>query len=351
MECVQRLVRCVIDCKAADEDAISARHALDLCRSLAAGFWESSNLQLRQIDGVGPAILRKFASNNIATITELLQKDTQDIERIASRHPPYGRKLLDKVILFPQLAMSATIVRQKIRQKANPEVHVVAKISFRNAKIPVWKGMRPAWSFIAETSNGQLVRFSRGNIGQLEKNGGYEIKFSAVMTEPKETISCYVACEEIVGTMVTMTLVPLFPDSAFMLPDRRSNNVIDEHQRKRKSSRTESDEYGWHDDDDVLIQDVDVSVPRTSLVLDKSTHVDDCDQLQNKSVESTELKSIHEPVQLPNGKWTCNHTCSGGVLLKNGKTCKHKCCVEGLDKPRKVATKASKSSEMRQASR
>src|SRR5271169_5614576 len=33
---IQRLIRCVIDCKAGDRDAISTRHAADLARSLSA---------------------------------------------------------------------------------------------------------------------------------------------------------------------------------------------------------------------------------------------------------------------------------------------------------------------------
>src|ERR1700722_12164292 len=39
-------------------------------------------------------------------------------------------------------------------------------------------------------------------------------------------------------------------------------------------------------------------------------------------------------VRLENGKWACNHTCK-----KEGKECKHKCCNEGLDRPRKPPQK------------
>lgn len=42
-----------------------------------------------------------------------------------------------------------------------------------------------------------------------------------------------------------------------------------------------------------------------------------------------------EPVQLPNGRWQCNHVCTAGGRTKTGKTCQHACCRDGLEKPRK----------------
>jgi ribosome assembly protein YihI (activator of Der GTPase) len=43
---------------------------------------------------------------------------------------------------------------------------------------------------------------------------------------------------------------------------------------------------------------------------------------------------------MANGKWTCSHACANGKVLKNGKQCKHRCCHEGLDKPRKMKKRA-----------
>lgn len=52
-----------------------------------------------------------------------------------------------------------------------------------------------------------------------------------------------------------------------------------------------------------------------------------------------------EPVKLPNGRWQCNHACTGGNLTKAGKQCSHKCCLEGLDRPRKLKSKMPKTDE------
>lgn len=53
----------------------------------------------------------------------------------------------------------------------------------------------------------------------------------------------------------------------------------------------------------------------------------------NSNTNHYEQREI-KPVQLPNGKWQCNHSC------KNKLTCKHLCCREGLDKPRKTKEKS-----------
>lgn len=49
--------------------------------------------------------------------------------------------------------------------------------------------------------------------------------------------------------------------------------------------------------------------------------------------QSTKLssKDNQEPRQLDNGKWACNHPC------KDKGACKHLCCKEGMEKPRKKA--------------
>ncbi len=57
-----------------------------------------------------------------------------------------------------------------------------------------------------------------------------------------------------------------------------------------------------------------------------------------ESDDSKETEMI-ESVQMANGKWTCNHICRDGAPCKNGKPCKHRCCKEGLDKPRKLVKK------------
>jgi ATP-dependent DNA helicase HFM1/MER3 len=167
---IQRLIRCVVDCKADDRDAVAARHALDLARSLSAEFWENSNLQLRQISGIGPAAVRKLVSNDVNSIEKLAGKDTASIERILTKNPPYGRKLLDSLSGFPRLSLISEITgKAPNRQGQNPKVNVRAIIKYLNFKIPVWMGKKPSLTLMAETTDGFLIHFWRGNIIKLER--------------------------------------------------------------------------------------------------------------------------------------------------------------------------------------
>lgn len=338
---INRLVRCVVDCKSHDDDAVSTRNALDLLRSLSAEYWENSSLQLRQVPGLGPAAVRKFANSNVTSIEVLASKHTSDIERIMSKNPPFGRKLLDQLQGFPRLKLSGGITKQIVKPKANPKVFVLATISYQNTSIPVWKGKKPALIFTAETSDGTLLTIWRGNISKLEKNG-FEIKFSAELTGPEEVITCQVACEEIVGTQQTTIIKPAFPASAFLPAP-----PIDEIAQSKQITKDEnSDEFGFDEiGDDELLEAAgkfDVSpASAKNYDADGFADIDDFDDNMRFTKTTKPTTAPAESVKMANGKWTCNHPCADGVLLKNGQSCKHKCCKEGLDKPRKLRAKVS----------
>jgi len=68
------------------------------------------------------------------------------------------------------------------------------------------------------------------------------------------------------------------------------------------------------------------------------------DLVQRKGGEEVGKEKPNHP-KMSNGKYTCQHPCCNGQLLKNGKMCKHKCCTEGLNKPPTRKRKASGSVE------
>jgi hypothetical protein len=108
---------------------------------------------------------------------------------------------------------------------------------------------------------------------------------------------------------------------------------------KRKVSETAFDEFG-----DAGIDDADfASAENTGF-----QHIDDFDdearpntetqrKAQKVSGENDSTIRVHEPRQLENGRWPCNHNC------KDKTVCKHLCCREGLDKkPKPSKGKTSK---------
>ena len=331
-ERIQRLVRCIIDCKSYDCDAIATRHALDLARSLAAEYWENSNLQLRQVPQIGPATNQKLAAGNISSVEQLASMNTADIERIMSRNPPYGRRLLDTLIEFPRLTLTAEIIGKLFSKPGeNPKIKIRACLGFRNTKIPLWQKKRPSLTFMAESSNGTLVFFWRANISKLDK--GTDVEFMAELCGPEDEFTCHIACDQIVGTIQSFKLTPNIPESAFPPPKtvKKTKNAIVE------DNQNEIDEFGGDDfnDDDMIaaVKDADVAGDYSS---DEFVEIAEMDTISGtKAQEIEETASALESVQMDNGRWTCNHTCGRGNLLKNGQTCKHKCCAEGLEKPRK----------------
>ncbi|KAE9373450.1 P-loop containing nucleoside triphosphate hydrolase protein [Stipitochalara longipes BDJ] len=334
---IHRLIRCVIDCKAFDCDSVSTRHALDLARSLVAEYWENSNLQLRQIPQVGPAAVRKLVSNDINSIDKLMLKDTSTIERIMSKNPPYGRKMKDLLMGFPNLNVSLeTIGQAPPKPGQNPKVSVKAVLGYKNDKIPVWMGKKPSVTFMAETTDGKLAHFWRGNIMKLEK--GYEVRFHVEISSPDVEIMCWVACEEIVGTIRSCVVKHNLPASAFLLPPPRAKALAQPLTTEKTPHDDDEDEFGGGDfeDDDMLAIVKSVEPDEYDYGSDEFEDIDNLEISKPATRRKEQKQEVFVPsVQMANGKWTCSHACADGQVLKNGKLCKHRCCHEGLDKPRK----------------
>ena len=345
-ERVQRLIRCIVDCKAYDCDAIATRHALDLARSLSAEFWENSNLQLRQIPQIGPAAVRKLVTSDVNSVEKLASLDTATIERIMGKNPPFGRKTLDNLAGLPRLTLASEIMGKPITKAGqNPKVNVRAVLGFQNAKVPMWNGSRPSLTFMAETTGGTMVNFWRGNIYKLDK--GFDLKFCVELSNPDDRISCHIACDEIVGTLRSLTLDPDVPASLFP-PARLKQTTLPMLITKVKDNNVEGDEFGTDgiEDDELLAALGKVEAPKSDCGSDGFTDVDNYGEVPEGVDSEKDRTEPTDSVQMENGKWTCNHHCGGGKLLRNGNTCKHVCCKEGLDKrpgPRRTRLKVSNS--------
>jgi len=365
-ERLQRLARAVIDCKGYDRDAVGVRTALELARALAAESWEGRTTQLTQIPGIGPVGMRKLAGKNIRTVLELVSKEADEIERLMSRQPPFGKKMKADLEKFPQLALDLTTSGHKLQPRKTEEpvvINVTATIRYLNRKTaPMWKERSPVLTFFAESDNGTLVYFWRGTMRKVDKVNGLELKFTAGLQNATSRITCHLSCEEIVGTEVTKVLQHGLADSIFppgssasvpSLPGPRStgdsfeyqsNDGLDDNDLIEAAERAMAASSSIHEKAETKLRCVEngQSQVEDSIVLsscDEPRHQQFNDQLAAEGDEDAHLDhegdSHSEPVQLPNGRWRCNHACSGDGRTKSGKPCTHKCCKEGLDKPRK----------------
>ncbi|KAH6843378.1 hypothetical protein B0I37DRAFT_346883 [Chaetomium sp. MPI-CAGE-AT-0009] len=361
-ERLNRLIRAVIDCKGYDCDSVGAKTALELARALAAQSWEGRPTQLTQVPSIGPVGMRKLASKDIRTVLQLADKDYDELERLMSRQPPFGKSLQTHLDKFPRLDVAAVVVGHSLQPKSEDPVVIEVKATLRylNRKGPPnWLNRMPALTFLAETGNGTLVYFWRGSIKKLDKQAGFELKFSVGLRHVNERVLCHFSCEEIVGTIVSTTLEHKLPASIFPLRQVATDNSFGQEEKKEGQEYIDNDSI----DDSDLILATEQAVAQSStrqgaeaeaapeLGLDDYPSVEElvemscshtADNLDNyradhddgEDVDATQMMT-REPVRLPNGKWQCNHPCSGGALTRSGKPCSHRCCKDGLDKPRK----------------
>ncbi|KAL2173999.1 uncharacterized protein P884DRAFT_316771 [Thermothelomyces heterothallicus CBS 202.75] len=366
-ERLSRLVRAVIDCKGHDRDSVGIKTALELARGLAAESWEGRATQLTQVPSIGPVGMRKLASKDIHTVLQLADKDHDEIERLMSRQPPFGKNLQAQLDRFPRLHMEAAVVSHKVQRRAEEPVLIEVKATLRylNSKGPPnWLGRSPALTFLAETHGGVLVYFWRGSIRKLDKQAGFELKFSVGLRDVTERIFCHFSCEEIVGTMVSTAIEHNIPASVFPSRQIAANRGFD--RRTEKDSQDYLANDGIDDSDLILVAEQ--AVVHTSKIygaggnsrvvsddyslveeLAGQSYLKEADKFKDhlagwNNEDGSNLSQMVKPeaVRLPNGKWRCNHPCSGNVPTRSGKPCSHRCCREGLDRPSKLEPQRQK---------
>ena len=116
--------------------------------------------------------------------------------------------------------------------------------------------------------------------------------------------------------------------------------------KSKNGSKRRASETGFDEFDDAGIDDSELALALAQTGGFES--IDDFDdelrpnpstsrKKQKTSKARDDETSAHEPRQLANGKWACNHNC------KDKTSCKHLCCREGLDKkPKPAKAKTSK---------
>ncbi|KAI2629930.1 P-loop containing nucleoside triphosphate hydrolase protein [Hypoxylon sp. NC1633] len=338
---LNRLVRCLVDCRAYDGDGLSTKAGLELARALAANSWENRPSQLSQIPGFGSVTVRKWVSHGVHTVLSLADRSFEEIERISSRNPPYGMNLLKTLDKFPRLALRAQLTTTANARQSQPDdsVAVTLNVNLRHCNKkdpPIWNDKVPAVTFIVLTTDGNLAYFWRGNLRKVDKSAGLNLKFPVALSGPDEKISCWFSCEEIVGTQVTETLEPDVPKAAFR--NKKVQSAV--HLPPAMDSLDDSMEYGDVPDEDMLTAALDLTNPNGETEpepLDYPGPLDDIEEdlpIVDTLLPQTPDPSAPGPVKMDNGRWMCNHRCRNGGLTGAGKPCSHKCCHEGLDKPR-----------------
>ncbi|KAK9368678.1 P-loop containing nucleoside triphosphate hydrolase protein [Lipomyces kononenkoae] len=158
---VQRLIRCIVDCKIQSNDGVSVRNALELARSLRAEIWDNSANVLLQLNGIGPATLRKFLNRNIQTFADLASTDILGIESALSLNKGRGMQYLQDVETIPRFGVTLKKLGET-RDGSAVEIAVHVSVAILNkTMVKMYNRKLLTVGFLMELSNGELVDFRR----------------------------------------------------------------------------------------------------------------------------------------------------------------------------------------------
>ena len=335
---IHRLIHCVIDCQIHKQNAVAARHALELARSFSARVWDNSPYQMKQFPQIGLVAIRKLAMGGINSIETLEATEPHRIELLLSKNSPFGQKLLDNLKGFPKLRVSIRLMG-KVASKGRPViVKIKADCGFMNDKVPATFQKKPLYiCLLTERSDGHLVDFKR--ISAKNLNNGRDFLVSVELLNQTQFITCYIMCDAVAGTLRQAELKPQIPAHLFPQPQdqRRQIAATQRDSRSKPNAQVqdsvttspatlEDDEF-----DENEIEDQDMVDAVTGLEFHDIDNIKAGPHGQKLSSDSQHRRANPEesswnPEKLENGKWACNHKC------KDKTGCKHLCCREGVDK-------------------
>ena len=334
-----RLMRCIIDCQILRKDSVSTRNALELGRSLAAHVWDNNASQLRQLDGLGEVSVRKLASRSINSIEALLNTEPSRIETVLGKNPPFGVQLLQQLESFPNLRVSIKETGREFKS-GKAIIRCAVEIGFLNEKIPHFYKKRPVFvCCLTETADDQLVDFRKFKAERLQKQE--VIPLTVELTKPTTHIKCFVMCDEVAGTSksaeLTISNIPpwVFRHKVDIVAGIAGRDHAPHPRNQRIVGWSDDFDNGGVDDNDLLalegmqgsgevVEDIDEILDRQLLPKNNSI-------LPELSIPDHDTGSAapRKSQLLQNGRWTCQHDC-----MEKGRRCKHKCCSEGVAKPK-----------------
>lgn len=337
----KRLIRCLVDVLVQKQDSFATQSALELTRSIAAGVWDDTVMQLKQIPGIGDVYTRKLAAAGIKSLDALFNTKPHRIELILSKNPPFGLEIAKKVAAFPMLHISAKEADKKRKHYKGVEIKLQCEIGFVNKNPPLYFNKKQfSILHLCETSSGALIDFRRFNPRQLQRS--QEFLLTALVKEPASKLRCHIMCDDIAGTHRFVELPIDCPNSWFS-PKQSTPPLAFETPTMNIKASAHTDEFedGGLADSDLLAA---VQVPSIEVVEDIDdimAEVDDglsgeVTRKRSNTHHSTDGEDhCHEPIQLSNGNFSCRHACND-----KGIDCKHLCCKEGSK--RKTSTKRRK---------
>jgi ATP-dependent DNA helicase HFM1/MER3 len=111
---VKRFISCIIDLAIAKFDSVTLKTALLFHRSVAAGGWDDTAMQMKLVDLLDITDIRALIAKDIKSLEALEYTEQHNMEAYCRKPPPWGRKVLDFLKSLPKLRVSISMVGKPV---------------------------------------------------------------------------------------------------------------------------------------------------------------------------------------------------------------------------------------------
>ncbi|KAK9470828.1 P-loop containing nucleoside triphosphate hydrolase protein [Dipodascopsis tothii] len=193
---INRLAKCLVECRVLMQDAVSVRSALGLSRALAAEVWELGPEVLMQLDGIGPATLRKFVARDVRSFADLAALETRHVEEILGLNPGRGQRYLKDVSSIPTFGLGVRKLAETAVAGVGVRLKLEVSVQVLNETVPTRFRKRQLTAVVmSEFSSGAIVDFRRTPLARL--GHGTSFLLYPTVTAPVAAVRCSISCDEI----------------------------------------------------------------------------------------------------------------------------------------------------------
>ncbi|TFK54660.1 hypothetical protein OE88DRAFT_1731974 [Heliocybe sulcata] len=245
---VGRIARVVVEVALVKKQGGQIKHGLELC--LTAKAWEDRPVVLRQIEQIGDKSIKVsipihafwssgvevekvLAERGITSLDALRKQDPLRIETLLNRRPPFGHEVLACLADMPQYFLNvseqgveSTGGKGPVSVTLSIECGLISDGITHTSKPKKNKSRRGDMTAILSlTSDLDFIDFRRISTKALATSRSFIV--TADLTKPSQSVSVYIASENIAGIVVSRTLKPQVDPREFPVANTRPLNSLE----------------------------------------------------------------------------------------------------------------------------
>ncbi|CAX43655.1 ATP-dependent DNA helicase, putative [Candida dubliniensis CD36] len=305
---IYRIMMALLDVFIEKQDAKSLHSSSYLLRCVNGKCWEDSPNELRQLDGIGPASVKKFCTHNILSLNDAKALTSSQIEYFLGLKTGAGNKIKRNIASLPNLQLNIEFENEELAEdRTSVEITLNISIDVVNASTTsVWKNKLVYIHLITDTSNGHLLDFRRIPVSKFKTSGLKTFELSYPTKDLNEVIRCQASAD---------TIASVKTNTSMSIYTHLSESTI-----KDFANNTDDFEFSESDEDDLFNLKTKNQDESKVIELRNETRGEN----PKSEVSKPTANEIKTRKVLANGNYECNHVC------KDKQKCRHLCCREGL---------------------